>query len=38
MFIKDIGYCHEIITGDNTILREILKPDADNTGLPFSLA
>ncbi|MFA5729473.1 MAG: cupin domain-containing protein [Candidatus Neomarinimicrobiota bacterium] len=38
MLIKDAKYCQEIIANDNTILREILKPDEPRINIRYSLA
>lgn len=38
MIIKDIRECHEFVGGDNTILREVLRPDSSGLPLRYSLA
>ena len=38
MFIKDLKTCKEFITGDTTILRELLHPDKADLKLRYSLA
>src|SRR5205809_920631 len=38
MIIKDLQDCEEFIGGDNTLLREILRPDNADLQLRYSLA
>ena len=38
MIIKDLQDCEEFIGGDNTLLREILRPDKADLQLRYSLA
>ena len=38
MLIKNLKECHEIIAGDNTILKELLNPLKDDVVVRYSLA
>ena len=38
MLIKDLNTCIEFITGDNTILRELLHPAKEDIAIRYSLA
>ncbi len=38
MFIRDLQDCEEFIGGDDTILREVLRPDNTDLQLRYSLA
>ena len=38
MFISDLKFCQEFISGDNTIIRELLHPDKADLEIRYSLA